>query len=340
MSVQLILRRRLLSDMAGLAGAGLCALLAPGRSVFAKSPSQAIGIQLYMLGPDVANNLGANLQKVAAIGYREVELPSFYNKKGSELRAALDAAGLTCPSIHVPGRTFTPGALTLSDDLGRLCDEVTALGAQVIVMPLYLLPPGSMHAPKPGEDLQAMLAAAIAATSADDWKRTAEFLNEKAAILSRAGLQLAYHNHNAEFAPLADGSTGLEILMQHTDPALVSFELDVGWVAAAGKDPIAVLRRYPGRFRLMHLKDLKPTPSNTVLKMNPADVGSGIIDWPALLKAAATAGIKYYFVEQEPPFAGPPIDSARAGFNFLDKTFRSIGLSPPVPRKANSSDHG
>jgi sugar phosphate isomerase/epimerase len=314
-------RRHILTSTAALLGAGLL----PGfsvRAAFAKTSNQALGLQLYMLGPEVANNLSANLAKVAAIGYSQVEFPSFYNKKASELRSALDAAGLTCPSVHVPGQAFAPGALSLAGDLSLLADEVSAIGARTIVMPLFLLPTRLVHAPQAGEDVQAMLAAAFAAMVADDWKKTAAFLNEKAAILARSGLHLAYHNHNAEFARLADGSTGLELLMQNTDPALVSFELDVGWVAAAGQDPVTVLKRYPGRIRLMHLKDLKSTPPNTVLHMIPADVGAGIINWPDLLRASKAAGIKYYFVEQEPPFERPPLESSRIAFDFLQHAFR------------------
>ena len=96
--------------------------------------------------------------------------------------------------------------------------------------------------------------------TADDWKFNADFLNSKGSMLKQAGLQLAYHNHNMEFTPLA-GSSGYEILLRRTDPELVEFELDVGWVTAAGHDPLALLRDYPGRYRLMHVRDIRADPS-------------------------------------------------------------------------------
>jgi sugar phosphate isomerase/epimerase len=321
-SLTVMTRRRALSCLAA-AGVSLLPLVTHDRWVFAKAPAQPLGIQLYTLGPDFAKDLDANLAKVKAIGYTEVELPGFYGRKASELRAALDGAGLACPSVHVPGPS-APDGLSLSDDLVRLSDEIARLGAHTVVMPFFLLPARSAQAPRTGEDRKAMMAAVFAAMTRADWQRTADFLNEKAAILARSGLHLAYHNHNPEFAALADGSTGYEVLMQYTDPVLVSFELDVGWAAAAGQDPVAVLAKNPSRFTLMHLKDLNATAPNTLLNMNPADVGSGIIAWPALLRAARAAGIAHYYLEQEPPFPRPPLESARIGFNFLRRTFLSI----------------
>src|SRR3546814_10532471 len=91
--------------------------------------------------------------------------------------------------------------------------------------------------------------------TADDWKRYAETLNKTAAALKPHGLRIAHHNHNLEFNPVGD-TTGFDLIVEHTDPALVAFEIDTGWVAAAGHDPIATLKRYPGRFRLIHMKDI------------------------------------------------------------------------------------
>jgi sugar phosphate isomerase/epimerase len=151
----------------------------------------------------------------------------------------------------------------------------------------------------------------------DDWKRIADLLNRLGERLRAAGVQFFYHNHNAEFRPIGK-TTPLDILMRNTNPRLVCFELDVGWVAAAGLDPIAVIRKYPGRFRLMHVKDIDAgTKANFAFQMVPATVGAGTIDWPRLIPAARAAGITEFFVEQEPPFPGPRIDAAAASARYL-----------------------
>jgi sugar phosphate isomerase/epimerase len=310
--------------MAALTGATLLPACATSRQTAKSSPVSLPGLQLYMLGAEVEKDFSGTLQQVAAIGYREVELPSFYNRKGVELRAALDANGLSCPGVHIAGQPFAPSALSLAADPAQLSQEVAALGAHYVVMPLFLIPERLLRAPRAGESMLDLLTAIAANLVADDWKRTADFLNEKGAILARSGLRLAYHTHNPEFAPLAEGGNGLELLMKHTDPKLVGFELDIGWVAAAGHDPVEVLARYPGRFPLMHLKDLEQTPANTSFRINSVDVGTGVIAWDKLLPAARKAGIVHYFIEQEPPFKRPPIDSARTGFEFLQKAFRTM----------------
>jgi sugar phosphate isomerase/epimerase len=313
MSTNSLSRRQILQGMTALTSAAMLPTYLRSSPV----AERVLGLQLYTLGDEVAKDLVGNLQAVAAIGYREVELPNFYGRTAKELRAALDAAGLACPSIHILGTPFAPGMLSLADDPAKLAAEVHALGARYVVMPLFLLPESALHARKPGEDFLATLTAAASAMTAKEWKRTAAFLNEKGRALKKQGLQLAYHNHNPEFLPLPEGVNGFELLVKNTDPNLVAFELDVGWVAAGGADPVQVLSRHSGRIQLLHLKDLKTTTSHAPFKMNPSDVGAGVIDWPRLLRAARTAKIDHYFVEQEPPFERPRIESARIAFQYL-----------------------
>ena len=320
MSIHTLSRRQILQSMTALTGAAMLPTYLRSRPL----ADMTLGLQLYTLGDEVAKDLTGTLREVAAIGYREVELPSFYGRSARELRAALDAVGLSCPSVHVPASPFQPGMLSLADDPAKLAAEVHALGARYVVMPLFLLPESALHAPKPGEDFLATLTAAATAMTAEEWKRTATFLNQKGRELKRQGLQLAYHNHNPEFLPLPDGANGFELLVKNTDPKLVAFELDVGWVAAGGADPVKVLSSHPGRIQLLHLKDLKTTTARIPFKMNPSDVGAGIIDWPRLLRAARSAKIDHYFVEQEPPFERPRIESARVAFQYLQSALRKI----------------
>lgn len=274
-----------------------------GKSFFA-SRGAPVGLQLYTLGPDLDGDLDRTLRRVAAIGYRSVEMAGLHGRTPREFRAALDAAGLKCRSMHIAGRA-SGNEPSLSGDLNALAADARTLGASDIVMPIYLTPPGMG------------MAEAGAKLIADDYRRMADFLNEKAAVLRRRGLRLGYHNHNPEFAPLGD-TNGLGILLAETDPALVDFELDVGWAVAAGVDPRALLTAHPRRFTQMHVKDVRrSTAANFALRLDPAEVGRGVIDWATLLPVAWDAGVRGYFVEQEPPFTGPRIDAVAASYRYL-----------------------
>src|SRR3546814_19183050 len=122
--------------------------------------------------------------------------------------------------------------------------------------------------------------------TADDWKRYAETLNKTAAALKPHGLRIAHHNHNLEFNPVGD-TTGFDLIVEHTDPALVAFAIDTGWVAAAGHDPIATIKRYPGRFRFIHMKDIASEPVPTYAFQHiPAIPCQGLPAWTSLLPTA------------------------------------------------------
>jgi sugar phosphate isomerase/epimerase len=155
------------------------------------------------------------------------------------------------------------------------------------------------------------------AMGADRWKRMADELSAIGARLASGGVGFGYHNHNFEVVRVGE-RTGFDILVQESDPRSVSIELDVGWAAAAGQDPVALFERYSGRYTAIHMKDIKAsTQPNTQLRMDPSDVGAGKLDWKRLLPAAHAAGVRNFFLEQEPPFATSRLDAARAGFAFL-----------------------
>jgi sugar phosphate isomerase/epimerase len=138
-----------------------------------------------------------------------------------------------------------------------------------------------------------------------------------AAALKAAGITVGYHNHNVEFGPVGK-TTGWHILLAECDPALVKFEIDLGWIAAAGRDPAKFLDGLKGRVRWLHVKDLKAsTKPNVALQMDPTEIGSGIQDWPRILKAAKRAGAEHYYVEQEPPFTMARIEAVRKSYGFL-----------------------
>ncbi len=312
--------RRLFLGGAAAAGCAVAtgglAAVAQRRSFFAEH-HLPIGLQLYTLGQSPYRDLDGTLREVAKIGYRTVEPVALMKRTARELRAALDRAGLACPSTHVPLQTFGAGGPSLEGDVAKLADELHLLGVRYVVVPIFPVP--ARIKLRKGETVVEFFARAGREMTADDWRRTAAQLNEKGAALRREGLRLAYHNHNVEFVEYGS-ETAFDLLLANTDPDLVRFEVDIGWVAAAGVDPIALLRAHAGRFRLVHIKDLKAaTVANHAFRMDPADVGSGYLDWKRILPVAYEAGVRYYYVEQEPPFAEPRMDAARTDYDYLSR---------------------
>jgi sugar phosphate isomerase/epimerase len=312
-----ISRRAFLGSAAAVSCvAATAGFAAPAQRRFFADHDLAVGLQLYTLGEAPYRDLDGTLQAVAKIGYRTVETVGLMRHTASQLRAALDRAGLSCPSAHVPLQSDGGGGPTLAGDVGRLAADMHRLGVKYVVVPILPVPQ-RLGEPRKGEDGLQFLSRASREMTADDWRRTAAQLNEKGAALKREGLKLAYHNHNVEFAKHGS-KTAYDLLLDNTDPDAVWFEMDVGWVAAAGVDPIRLLRAHRRRFRLMHVKDMKAsTVPNNAFKMDPADVGSGSLDWKSILPVGYEVGVRYYYVEQEPPFVGARIDAARTDYEYL-----------------------
>jgi sugar phosphate isomerase/epimerase len=294
---------------------GAQAMGATSTQPFFRRTGLPIGLQLYTLGDDLKRDFDGTLAAVSKIGYRTVELAGLADHSAADWRRALDRTKLKCPSIHVPPRSKT--GLNL-DELGALAEVAHALGIGTVVCPMFNIPERASLQTQPGEETGKMLARLGTSMTSDDWKWNADYLNKKAAALKPYGLRFAYHNHNVELAPVG-GSTGLAQLIQDTDPALVTFEMDAGWVVAAGADPVALLAAYPGRFSAMHVKDVKAsTRPNFSLQQDPCEVGQGIIDWKTLLAKAYQGSVRQFYVEQEPPFSKPRIESVAISFNYLN----------------------
>ena len=316
-----IARRTFLKTAAAGLGLAVPALraLAAEPAPFFKRHHLPIGLQLYTVGAQARKDLNGTLAKVAAAGYQTVELAGLYGNSPQVMRKAADDAGLKYTSIHLPirGQNGEPG-LDLPPE--ELAAAMQVLGLTDVVLPMAPLP---THLPKP--DLKTGSAGASTGDfdqvgpqiTADDWKSTASYLNEKAAALQKVGLHLSYHNHNLEFRPV-DNSTGLDILMDQTDPKLVHFEMDVGWVAAGGGDAIGILEHRRGRFKMMHVKDLMATTkTNYAMQQDPAEVGNGMLPWIKILDVAYATGVRKFFVEQEPPFRHDPLESIAISAKYL-----------------------
>ena len=292
---------------AGLAAAAFTSF----DSVRANPLNQAIGLQLYTVGDELGKDFNGTLKQIAAIGYKQVELAQSFNKSAAELRAAFSDVGLTCSSAHLFDFQKTPA---------QFMDFAQELGVQFVVSS-FNPPPRAMAAISSGTpDFSAFLKV-INSMTLDDYKLSAEACNKLGEEARKHGLQYAYHNHNAEFKTF-DGITALDTLIASTDPELVKLEMDCGWVAVAGYDPVAYLKKYPGRIRLLHIKAFKAGPATIVLggpdQPEPTELGRGGIDYRPVFEAAQKAGVKHYYVEQEPPFKDmSSIDAAKVDYQFL-----------------------
>jgi sugar phosphate isomerase/epimerase len=312
--------RRTMLQLLGAAGAlaplAGCATAAASPEPFFASHDAPIGIQLYTLGDLLAKDLDGSLKELARIGYKTVEIPSYVGRTPQQLRAAFDAAGLSCTSAHVglrPGTEQEPGLL---GDLDKLAADMHVIGATHVIAPALSAPTDLVLKEIPNEGYKRM-ARMTAAMSLDHWKQLATQLNTIGAAMKKHGLGFGYHNHNIEFVPIA-GGTAWDVMIAETDPDLVSFQLDIGWAAAAGLDPVKMFEKNPGRYGLVHMKDVKATTeSNLELRMDPTEVGSGRLDWAKILPAAWKAGVRKYFVEQEAPFELPRLEAAAKSYSFL-----------------------
>ncbi len=254
-----------------------------------------LGLQLYSVRDAMRTDVPGTLARVRALGVREVELAGTYGMPAADFRAALDRAGLRATSMHAPYER-------LRDSLPAVLAEARALGVQYV---------GVAWIPHPrGEPFTA----AMAQTAAADFARWG-------AAARAQGVRFFYHIHGYEFRPGPDGVRPLDVLMRATDPADVAYELDVFWAARPGADPAALIRQYPNRWALMHLKDMRRgTATNDHSGGAPPDetevpVGSGQIDYRGVLRAARAAGVARYYLEDETsaPFATLPQSVAWLG---------------------------
>jgi sugar phosphate isomerase/epimerase len=269
--------------------------VAPGR-ILAALAGAPIGIQLYTVGKELQSDVRGTLRQIAAIGYTEVETAGFAGLTAREFRDELTRAGLHCHSAHMQWNV---------QDLGPIFDDAHALGVNFVVSSA-LLSPGTGEGP-----------------SVDDYKKLAAKLNGIAQKTHDACLQYAYHNHNFEFKDLGAGIIGYDILLSETDPVLVQFELDCGWMIAAGFQPIEYFKKYPRRYRMLHIKDFVAgskisTSLAPGLRPQGTELGRGHIDYKPILHAVAGTAVKYLYVEQEPPFLDmPALDAAKVDYDYL-----------------------
>jgi sugar phosphate isomerase/epimerase len=267
-------RRNLLGALAALGVvAGRFATAVP------RSMLRPIGLQLYSVRAALEADFDSTLQRVAAIGYREVEFAGYFGHAAQQVRASLARFGLTSPSAHVPLEA-------LGESWQRYIADALTLGQSYLVV---------ASADKPAR--------------LDDYRRIAARFNDAGEIAQKSGIRLAYHNHDYEFATL-EGRVPYDVLIAETDPRYVWFEVDLYWMLRGGRDVFAYFDRWPGRVRLLHLKDADPSPEHRI-----TEVGAGILDWKRILARAGHAGVEHYFVEQDD--AAEPLASIGSSYRYL-----------------------
>lgn len=295
-----------------------------GAHLFLRSTSMAadslnlpIGLQLYTVGAEFDSDPHGTLDKVAAIGYRQVELSPLSKAPTADIKKALAGSGLKNPSGHY----LVPDLLT---HLEEKIDTAREFGQEYMIVTTPWVADISRFQSKAANPME-MFRAMLNGLTLDDWKWNAEQFNKIGEQTKKAGLQLGYHNHNFEFRKFGD-TTGYDEFLRLTDADLVALELDCGWMTVAGLDPVTYLTKFPNRYRLLHIKDFKKGFAPTITLLGdapgapvPTELGRGAIDYTPIL-AAARNGIRGLFVEQEPPFKEmPALEAIKVDFDYLSK---------------------
>ena len=266
-------------------GASLSALVSSDVGWAAGDRSiETIGLQLYTVRNELKHDFENTLARVAEIGYREVEFAGLLDHSPRAVRAVLDGAGLAGVSSHVDFKS-------LGDPLPKILDGAHTIGQKYIVCPWI------------DEEIR---------KQPDGWKRAAETFNRAGEVSQKAGIKFAYHNHTFEFVKerVLGGKLPYDVLLAETDPKLVQMEMDLCWITEGGQDPLVYFDRYPGRFPLVHVKDMTKDHQMT-------EVGGGAIDWRRIFAQSEKAGMRHYFVEHDEPRA--PFDSILTSYESLRK---------------------
>jgi len=242
------------------------------------------GIQLYTVRKELEADVKGTLKKLATIGYKELESArsakgNYYGFTPKEFKKVIQDLGMNLRSGHVH----------LDKDWQKTVADAAETGQTYLIC---------SSLPSEGQTIS-------------NYQKVAEQFNKAGEECKKAGLQFGYHNHEYEFEKV-EGKVLYDLLLAETDPNLVTWELDLGWVVATGHDPIDYFTRYPRRFPLWHLKDMKKDePVST-------EFGKGSLDIAKLFQNADKSGLKYYFVEQE-EYSGDPMESVKHNFNYLMK---------------------
>ena len=253
---------------------------------------KVVGVQLYTVRSILPQKPLETLRAIEQIGYREVEVTA---DNLNAIWPSLRQTSLKAVSAHLNTELFMREQAKLPAAL----DNAKKHGFEYVVCP-YI-------APRDRGGVAVI-------------RKLGDTLNAAGELCRKAGLSLCYHNHAFEYQPTPDGRL-LDVLMKTADPKLVSLELDVMWAHVGGVDPVSILQQYGDRIPLVHLKNVAPGIETRYNENIPhaafRELGNGVVDIPAVLRAAKQAGVKHYFVEQDQT-PGDPLQSLRQSFQYLE----------------------
>jgi len=275
-----------------LLGSNACKPVAIDRKSF------GVGLQLYTIRDAMAADAIGSLKKLSDLGYKNLELANysdgkFYGFAPKELKKIVNDLGMEIISSH----TQVEAAGITIDNAQKMADDHAELGVKFCVQPWVNEPDRNI------ESYKKMIG---------DW-------NEVGKIMKGVGIQFGYHNHNFEFANIDGIVPYYDIFMPEMDADLITMELDLFWANKAGQDPIAMFNKYPGRFQLLHFKDMKTNqePFFEVIKDDVCSVGAGVIDFKKILTAKDVAGMKYLLVEDDNQGNGKPFEALEVSISNL-----------------------
>jgi sugar phosphate isomerase/epimerase len=297
--------RRSFLKTSSLYSAGILAAPALFRPGFPGAGGHALGLQLYTVRDAMAKDPVGTLAKVAQIGYNSLEgatytgTEKFYGMDPQTFSGVLKTNGLIMRSCHYRYGEDSSGAPALTNgifngtilhDWDKTVADAHSLGIKYMVCAWL----------SPNERL-----------GLDHYKKMAADFNVAGEKCKAAGIQFCYHNHDFEFDPKYGTTLPYQVLLDNTDPKLVKFEIDLFWATKAGQDPATIFRNHPGRFPLWHLKDVAKTPP-----YDTAAVGTGSIDFKKIFTSAKSAGLQYWFVEQDRT-PGSPFDAITESITYI-----------------------
>jgi len=238
-----------------------------------------IGLQLYSLREQFAKDVPGTLDEVKGFGIKYAEVAGTYGMTPEKFKAELAARGIKPIGAHF-------GYERYRDEPEAVAAEAKALGLEYA---------GCAWIPHTGDFNEKTCREAIAV------------FNKAGEIMAKHGLKFFYHVHGFEFQPFGQG-TLLDLLFQETNPKFVNYEMYIFWIVFPGQDPVKLLEKYPNRWRLMHLKDMRKGTQTGALTggtdvKNDAALGQGLMDLPAILRAAKQVGVRWYFIEDESPWS-------------------------------------
>src|SRR6266540_1259594 len=285
---------------------------------FGEKATLSIGLQLYTLGNLMTTDAKGTLQKLAAIGYKELESAgsqkgNYYGYTPKEFAAMVKDTGMHWRSAHVGGAPFTIEQIMKMAKTAEDSARIQKMAEQFKNRPKMpnLKENYQQLANEAAEGgLSYLVCSSIPVSTLDEIKTAVDVFNKAGEACKKNGVQFAYHNHTTEFDEV-EGHRPFDYILSNTDKDLVKMELDLAWATKAGQDPVELFKQHPGRFPLWHVKDLD---SNT---KNPTEVGKGFVDFKRIFDHADDSGLKYFFVEQDG--APEPLQNVTNSFKYLDK---------------------